>query len=496
MTLLLRSRWVWLSGAILAVTLFRLWYSTHLELVGDEAYYWLWSRHLDLCYLDKGPVIAWIITAGTGLFGQTVFGVRFFAVILSTLTGVAIYFLARRLFNDRVALWALILAAVTPLFAVGAILMTIDTPYIFFWTLAALSFWHAKDSDHWWTWILTGVLVGLGLLSKYTGAVELISFAAFCAFDPPSRRHFFKGGFWVMLLVTAIFLAVPVYWNRVHGWPTTRFLFHRGGLDAPPHIDPVNALIFLSGQAGVISPFIFLGLILVVCWPGLAKLESKAEVTYLLALFLPLFLFYFFISFQQPSQANWAAAAYIGGFILLAAKWSWLAQKKAWARWLGVAGIGVGLIIVLGLHETSWLYLPRGKDPLDRARGSRDLAAQVTELQTKTGANFVIANKYMTAALLSFYLPGQPDTFMPVSSAPYNQLILWPSYRQMHPADDAIFISDFDRLPASLKEDFARIDPLGELKTVENGRTIKGFYAFLCRRQTLGGTHTSFAGRQ
>ena len=51
----------WVAVILLGGTVFRLWYSTHLELVGDEAYYWLWSRHPDICYLDKGPVIAWLI---------------------------------------------------------------------------------------------------------------------------------------------------------------------------------------------------------------------------------------------------------------------------------------------------------------------------------------------------------------------------------------------------------------------------------------------------
>ena len=59
---LLNTRYSYFTAGLLVVlTAFRLWYSTHLELVGDEAYYWLWSRHLDLCYLDKGPAIAWII---------------------------------------------------------------------------------------------------------------------------------------------------------------------------------------------------------------------------------------------------------------------------------------------------------------------------------------------------------------------------------------------------------------------------------------------------
>ena len=38
---LFRNRYLILAVVLLAVTLYRLWYSTQLELVGDEAYYWL-----------------------------------------------------------------------------------------------------------------------------------------------------------------------------------------------------------------------------------------------------------------------------------------------------------------------------------------------------------------------------------------------------------------------------------------------------------------------
>src|SRR5258708_4282371 len=260
---LLRSQFFWVIIAVFAFSVYRLWYCTHLELVGDEAYYWLWSRHLDICYLDKGPVIAWIIAAGTALFGQTVFGIRFFAVILSSATGIGIYLLARRLFSDRVALWALIMAGVVPLFAVGAILMTIDTPYVFFWTFAALAFWRAKDRTRLAPWALTGVLVGLGMLSKYTGAFELISFAVFCLVHPPSRKHLFRGCFWTLILVALLFMLPVLSWYLANDWPTSRFLFHRGALDQQPHINLLNPLVFLGGQAGVLSSGIFLGMILV-----------------------------------------------------------------------------------------------------------------------------------------------------------------------------------------------------------------------------------------
>src|SRR6185437_7869066 len=112
---------------VLAITCFRLWYATRVGLVADEAYYWLWSKHLAASYRDKGPAIAWVIALGTKMFGNTVFGIRFFAVIFSTGTGALIFVLARRLYDDRVALWCLLLALVIPMIAVGSILMTIDT---------------------------------------------------------------------------------------------------------------------------------------------------------------------------------------------------------------------------------------------------------------------------------------------------------------------------------------------------------------------------------
>src|SRR5260370_8206524 len=96
---LLRSQFFWVIIAVFAFSVYRLWYCTHLELVGDEAYYWLWSRHLDVCYLDKGPVIAWIIAPGPALFGQTVLGILFFAVILSIATATGTYLFPIRLFS-------------------------------------------------------------------------------------------------------------------------------------------------------------------------------------------------------------------------------------------------------------------------------------------------------------------------------------------------------------------------------------------------------------
>ena len=56
-----------------------------LPLSADEAYYWLWSRHLAAGYYDHPPAIAFVIRFGTFLFGDNEFGVRFGGVMLSLL---------------------------------------------------------------------------------------------------------------------------------------------------------------------------------------------------------------------------------------------------------------------------------------------------------------------------------------------------------------------------------------------------------------------------
>ena len=60
-----------------------------VPLTADEAYYWLWSKHLDLGYLDHPPVIAWLIRAGTMLLGNTPLGIRAGGIVRRAAASVA-----------------------------------------------------------------------------------------------------------------------------------------------------------------------------------------------------------------------------------------------------------------------------------------------------------------------------------------------------------------------------------------------------------------------
>ncbi|HEV2995336.1 MAG TPA: glycosyltransferase family 39 protein, partial [Chthoniobacterales bacterium] len=165
------TRAVWLF--VIALTLIRLSMLATSDLEFDEAHYWMWSERLAPAYFSKGPGIAFAIRASTAIFGATEFGVRFLSPVLAAGTSLLLFYFARRLFGETVALWTVVGLNVTPIFNLGAFLMTIDPLSIFFWTAAMFSFWLAceRSPQFSWYWPATGLLIGLGFLSKYTNAL-------------------------------------------------------------------------------------------------------------------------------------------------------------------------------------------------------------------------------------------------------------------------------------------------------------------------------------
>lgn len=45
-------------------------YTINPDLYVDEAYYWVWSQQFDWGYYSKPPMVAWIISIATSLFGD------------------------------------------------------------------------------------------------------------------------------------------------------------------------------------------------------------------------------------------------------------------------------------------------------------------------------------------------------------------------------------------------------------------------------------------
>lgn len=137
-------------GAILVVMGLQVLFLTvgcNWDLCGDEAEYWTWSRRLDWSYHSRGPLIAWLIRLATLTFGwlslhltgSLMLAVRLPAVLLGGLTAWGVFRLAELTTGSRRAGWlATLLLPAIPLFAIGGVLITCDTPLVCCWTWAAV----------------------------------------------------------------------------------------------------------------------------------------------------------------------------------------------------------------------------------------------------------------------------------------------------------------------------------------------------------------------
>ena len=255
-----------LFASLIVLTVLRLVYIySNVGLMPDEAYYHEWSQRLDWWYFSKGPGIALIIRAGTALWGHTEFGIRFFAPLFGLGTTLLVHWLAKRIYDARVAFWTVVVMCVSPIFNAGALLMTIDAPSIFFWAASLCTLWLALEKSpafSWW-WVLTGLLTGVGFLCKMTNAAIFASVALLLLMTPRYRGELIGRGFWAMLLVFIPFVVPAALWNQSHGWPTTTHLAARGGLDAAWWNFDLRAFVeFVGYQFGVHSPLIFFAMMM------------------------------------------------------------------------------------------------------------------------------------------------------------------------------------------------------------------------------------------
>ena len=172
----LDAHWLRLGYVLIALLLLaRLAYiaSGTIQLAEDEAYQWLWSKHLALSYYSKPPLIAYTQFLGTTLWGDTAVGVRFFSPVIAALLSLAVLRFFAREINARAGFFLLLIISATPLAAVGSVMLTVDPLSVLFWTAAMLAGWQAIQEDSTtkdWFWV--GLWMGLGFLSKYTELLQ------------------------------------------------------------------------------------------------------------------------------------------------------------------------------------------------------------------------------------------------------------------------------------------------------------------------------------
>lgn len=212
-----------LFGIITGSFFLRVLYAGSFELLQEEAYYWNYAQHLDYGYLDHPPMVALLIKLGTAVFGNSEFSIRVGAILCWCIATLFTYLYTRDISNRDTAIQAAAIMSVLPAFFIFGLVMTPDAPLIACW--AGVLFYSRRalvDQDE-KSWIGVGVLLGLGLFSKYTIALLGIAILVFLILDRPSRRWFLKPHPYCAAALALFIFSPVIIWNYEHDWAS--FLF-------------------------------------------------------------------------------------------------------------------------------------------------------------------------------------------------------------------------------------------------------------------------------
>ncbi len=509
---------------VIALTAVRLALLATTDLQFDEAHYWMWSERLAPAYFSKGPGVAFAMRASTMVLGATEFGVRFFSPLLGAGSSLLLFYLARRLFDARAGLWAVIGLNATPIFNIGSFVMTIDPLSLFFWIAAMFSFWGVVETSprFTWHWLLTGACIGLGFLSKYTNALELVSVVMVLALIPKLRGEFRRPGFYLMLAVVVACCVPPIIWNRQHAWVTLAHLESRGGVERGFGIHPLEFLAFLAQHLLAYSPLLFLGIAIAVVALWKRSWQQPRRL-FLMWFGLPVFAFYALLSINKAAAPNWDALAFPSFGLLAIAFWRELLQSSpAWRR-MGATALALGLLMSALALDSDLLRsigIPISRrDPADGMRGWKSatiaLESLRQEVERRTGEKlFLIADGRDRASEISFYLrdkrtegPGHPPCYLVESQAIENQFSFWPRYDEfvarsasappgaedqsyteesgvnLFTGRSALYIQESGRKnpPHNIQAAFASVDRVASIAVRRFGKSMRAWDVFLCR---------------
>ena len=486
----------YLKRLLLLLTLIlggRLAVAALLPLSPQEAYYWVFSLHPAWSYFDHPPLTAYVIGFFTYFLGDQAVVIRLGALLFSFGFSLLAYFLGKELFDPRVGFWAGAISTLLPSYAITALIITPDSPLVFFWTLSGYLTLKAIQNDRYRFHLLSGISLGLALLSKYTAVLFPASLLLFFLFTPDQRRHLKRWELYGGWVLAALIFSPVFLWNAGHDWASFAFQSTDRARELGK-FSPADLGAFLASQAGVVTPLVFAGMAVTL---GLAvkrffRRPSWKE-NYLLFLSLPMIGLFTLVATREWVKMNWLIPAYLPLIILMMHyyqerifAWKWVYRGMAAWTW-----VTVGLFFIL-LHL--WPFIPQIKvsGSMDTLTGWRELAGHLQKVQQKIQKesgpdqpSFILAWGHKTASELWFELKGHPPVY--AQTALGKKALAYDFWFDPAPlkGKDALFVwSSFENFSYEssdlLSRFFEKVEPLEPFTVYRGKHPLRTFQIYHC----------------
>ena len=237
------SSWAAIYIGIAALVHFALGFT--IEFSVDEAHYALYAQHLAWSYFDHPPLVGWIqwplvvLTSSEGL-------IRIIPELLWIISCYLVYQVTIHLHEfiqgrhsgllasnlpsastcGLLAVLAIIAAPIPHVLAIGLLPDTLLAPLSLGLMLMALR-WISKDHFTISDWLITGALLGLSGLSKYTAAFTALALLL-VFLSRPKKPWITTAGFWLALIVALFFISPVLYWNWANDWISFKYQLAHG----------------------------------------------------------------------------------------------------------------------------------------------------------------------------------------------------------------------------------------------------------------------------
>lgn len=425
-----------------------------IGILPDEAYYWVWSQRPELSYFDHPPLIAWVESLTTLIFGNTLFAVRLPAMLSWLVGAVFAYRLAQGVFGGRAGAMALLVWSSLPIVQVGFHLATPDSTLIIFTWLAVWFAWRAGNEGGAWLWLLTGLLAGLAMVGKYPGVLVVGSIFLALVTSHRGRVQLVSPWPWLAAVVALLAFSPVVIWNWQHDWLSFAFQFGHGVKSNISTDAWTLFLFFIGGQVFAAMPWTLFAMV----YFSLSQFRNRKEGDeYSLALlawgfWLPLIVFGL-AGLTSKSGPNWPESAYVTGTVILAGGLnSWLspAARALKGKIFLVSVLFLfGVVLVNFLRFPHWIQYLAGegftakRTQLSQSYGWDKLRPELEKLLNDSAANCRILVDNQARAGMVAWLLKEPLRVTTTVGTRFSQYDVWRE-EEGATADYCLYIDQYD----------------------------------------------------
>ncbi len=343
-----------------------------LELQGDEAYYWLYSRYLDWGYFDHPPMVALFIRIGDSLW-HSEFGLRLLTVVASSASIYLLWLILKKYAVDAKA-FMLVISGVF-IFHIYGFTTTPDAPLFFFTVLFYFVYQKYVERDEWGLAVLLGIVVACLLYSKYN-AVLVIGFTVLS-----NIKLLRRGSFWLIAVLAFVLFIPHILWQVSHDYPTINYhLFERSART----YNFADTFSYLPGQLLMAGPligwFIF--------YKAFTTRIKDAFIRCLLVNCVGTLLFFLISSFKGTVQPQWTFVLFAPLVMLALIHFKRPGGVPRWLFRLGV--VNLALILIVRLIIIFGFGFAKTYGHLKSYYGFKDWASEVKK---RAGDSYVIMSE-------------------------------------------------------------------------------------------------------